>query len=215
MGDAVYEYNLSSNAFTEAVGNDGLVEGSLIVSISNDIFTSAGATLTSPTDFTIDNLPVGLIPSMTVAADGITATLDLSGKANDNEQDDDLIDLQFTFADGAFVNSNAVDVINATGPASSDLGIDFFDNPILSYSSAIDISTANFTGGTFSVAGQEPLPRGLAINNDGSRFYVAASSTGRILEYFLNPAFDLSSAILNGSLSVTDHETAPSGVTLR
>jgi len=56
----VTEYDLSSNAFEESTANDGSVEGSLIVSINGDMFAS---TLTSPTHFTVNNLPAGLASS--------------------------------------------------------------------------------------------------------------------------------------------------------
>ena len=122
--DNVYEYNLSSNAFTEASANDGSVEGSLIVSISGDTFTNAGGTLNSPTHFTISNLPAGLTPSMSVSSNGMTATLTLSGNASGNDDANDITDLQFTFTNAAFNGGNATGVNNAVN-ASSNLGIDF------------------------------------------------------------------------------------------
>ena len=39
-GDNVYEYDLSSTAFTEAPAIDGSVDGSLIVSLRNDTFVN-------------------------------------------------------------------------------------------------------------------------------------------------------------------------------
>jgi len=123
----IYEYNLSSNAFTEAPVNDGSVEGSLIVSLRNDTFANAGGTLTSPTHFTINNLPAGLTPSITVSGDGLTATLILTGNATTHEDANDVSDLQFTFTDAAFTTSTAAVVNNAIG-ASTNLGVDFDDN---------------------------------------------------------------------------------------
>jgi len=124
IGNEINVYDLSSNAFNEVPINDGSVEGSLIVSIINDTFT--GGTLTSPTHFTINNLPAGLVPTMAVSTDGLTATLTLAGNATANENVNDVNDLQFTFTNAAFTNSTASIVNNAIA-ASSNLGIDFND----------------------------------------------------------------------------------------
>ena len=120
----VNEFNLSSNAFTETPANDGSVQGSIIVSISNETFTSAGGTLSSPDRFTINKLPSGLTPSISVGSDGLTATLTLTGNASNHDDADDVTDLQFTFTDAAFDGGNAAAVNNAIN-ASSNLGIDF------------------------------------------------------------------------------------------
>jgi len=131
-GAAVYEYDLSSNAFIEKA-NDGSVEGSLIVSITGDRFTNAGGALTSPTHFTLGSLPSGLVPSMSVGSDSLTATLTLSGNATSHADANDVSDLQFTFTDAAFTDGSASAISNAVG-ASSNLGIDFSDTIITNVS---------------------------------------------------------------------------------
>ena len=65
---------------------------------------------------------------MSVGIDGLTASLVLSGNAAANQNADDVGDLQFTFTNLAFVNSTAADVFNATGPANSNLAVDFVDS---------------------------------------------------------------------------------------
>jgi len=55
------------------------------------------------------------------------ATLSLSGNATDHQNSDDVGDITFEFADSAFTGGDAATVINATGPASSNLGVDFLD----------------------------------------------------------------------------------------
>ncbi len=125
----VNQYSLSDNSvFLESVQNNGSVEGGLELILEGDIFTNIGSTLTSPAHFTIDNLPTGLIPTITVGPSGRTALLTLSGMASTNTNAEDVESLQFTFADGAFVASTAADVTNAIA-ASSGFGIDF-DLPI-------------------------------------------------------------------------------------
>jgi len=213
-GDNVYEYNLSSNAFTEAPANDGSVEGSLIVSLSNDTFTNAGGSLTSPTHFIINNLPAGLTPTMAVGTDGLTATLTLAGNANNHQNVNDINDLQFTFTNAAFTSVNVSIINNAIG-ASSTLGIDFEANPSLpslTYSTSPDISTATFSGTTFSVAAQETSPTGLAFNNDGTKMYVFGTGTRAVNEYALSTAFDVSSAGFTTSFSVAAQDISPQGL---
>ena len=57
------------------------------------------------------------------------AELILSGNASEHQNTNDLSDITFDFSNDAFVNTEATYVLNATGPASSGLGIDFHDNP--------------------------------------------------------------------------------------
>ncbi|MFT5260426.1 MAG: hypothetical protein ACI810_002177 [Gammaproteobacteria bacterium] len=53
------------------------------------------------------------------------ATLTLTGNANNHADANDVSDITFDFDDSAFMNGNAANVINGTGPASSALGVDF------------------------------------------------------------------------------------------
>ena len=127
-----------------------------------------------------------------------------------NEDADDVSDLQFGFTDAAFTNSDAAEVTNATGPASSSLGIDFEDNPIfLTYSTSIDISTAVFST-TFLVSFQETDTQGLAFNTDGTKMYIVGRSGHAVYEYALSTPFDLNSASFSGnSFSVTEPTFEP------
>jgi hypothetical protein len=56
------------------------------------------------------------------------AQLVLSGNATAHQAINDISDITFEFNNNAFVNIEADDVLYATGPASSGLGIDFDDN---------------------------------------------------------------------------------------
>ncbi|MEQ8580849.1 LamG-like jellyroll fold domain-containing protein, partial [Marinoscillum sp.] len=57
------------------------------------------------------------------------ASLTLTGNAGAHQATHNVSDLTFEFTDAAFTNSLAVNVLNATGPASSGLGVDFENNP--------------------------------------------------------------------------------------
>ena len=58
----------------------------------------------------------------------------LNGNASSHVNADDVANITFTFADSAFVTNPASAVQNATGPASSNLGIDFNDPASITYS---------------------------------------------------------------------------------
>ena len=47
-----------------------------------------------------------------------------------------------------------------------------FTQASLNYATSIDITTASFSGATFSVATQDDGPTGLAFNDDGTKMYV-------------------------------------------
>ena len=60
-------------------------------------------------------------------------------------------------------------------------------------STAWDVSTASYENKSFSVQTQEATPQGLAINADGTSFYVCGQSK-QIYQYDLTSAYDLSTA---------------------
>lgn len=73
-----------------------------------------------------------------------------------------------------------------------------------SLSSAFDTTTATFES-LFKVNTQDTTPRGLAISNDGSRFFIAGSANDRIYDYSINNLGDYEedSNTNNGSINST------------
>lgn len=61
-----------------------------------------------------------------------------------------------------------------------------------------DISSASYTGNSFSVSGQMSQLTGLGLNSDGTKLYVSASDF-KIFEYTLSIPWDISSASYLGS----------------
>ncbi len=194
LDNFVFQYDLSPAAFSETESNDGSVEGALFICLSGDTFINAGSNLSSLTDYTVENLPNGFSPSITVSDDGKLGTLIITGNASDHEDVNDITDLQFTFTDDAFTNSVASDIENATGPANSDLGIDFDDVliPELSYSLTPDISTAEFR--TFKDLPAEQRESGIAFSRDGLKMFTAGS--GGLYEHSLSSAFAVTTSSL-------------------
>ncbi|MEP4597725.1 MAG: Ig-like domain-containing protein, partial [Cyclobacteriaceae bacterium] len=120
----------TTGGFIETSANDGSVEGSLLISLSFDSFTNTNSTLEHEVDYTIDNLPAGLIPDLTVSENGDYAVLTLGGAATSAKEDaDDIASLIFTFENSAFEDGDAASVTAAVS-ASSGFGIDFSDNNV-------------------------------------------------------------------------------------
>ena len=93
------------------------------------------------------------------------------------------------------------------------------DDAIVEYSldTAWDVSTAKHAGEAeeFSVAAQESSPTGLAFNGDGTKMFVIGDADGRIVEYSLGTAWDVSTAIYEGAeeeFRVADQESSPTGL---
>jgi hypothetical protein len=75
-----------------------------------------------------------------------------------------------------------------------------------------DVSTASFTD-SFSVAGQETAPQGLAFNTDGTKMFVVGTAGDDVNEYTLSTGFDVSTASFVDSFSIASQETTPLGLT--
>ncbi|MEM9329248.1 MAG: cadherin domain-containing protein, partial [Bacteroidota bacterium] len=167
--------------------NDGSVQGSMNLTLSNAVFTNAGATLDPGTHFTISNLPAGFTPSISVSADGKSGMLSLNGSASTHETSDNVDNLVFDFDDAAFVDDVASN-ISAAVTGNSHLGIAFNLSPILpevnytltESASVIDIDATN----GLSDQADEGVTYGLAGGDDESTMTIDASS-GIIT--FINP----------------------------
>lgn len=95
--------------------NDGSIDVStpLIITLNGDTFADANADnlLDIDDEFTIANLPDGLIPVFTLSNGDTVATLTFTGKASSHLiSDEAAANLSFIFTDDAFTISNAADV---------------------------------------------------------------------------------------------------------
>jgi len=82
-----------------------------------------------------------------------------------------------------------------------------------SCSTAWDISTASYTGKSFSVATQDSAPSALFFKDDGTKFYMIGISTDAIYQYSCSTAWDVSTASYDSKLfSVATQETTPTGL---
>ncbi len=78
-------------------------------------------------------------------------------------------------------------------------------------SGAFDASTRTFVDG-FSVALEEATPNDMRFNNDGTQMFVIGSTGDNVYRYFLDSAFDISTAYFDGSFRVATEDLTPRGV---
>ena len=76
---------------------------------------------------------------------------------------------------------------------------------------AFDVSTATFVD-SFSVAGWETGPTGVAFSTDGAKMFVVGNIGSDVNEYTLSTGFDVSTATFVDSFSVAGQETMPRDV---
>lgn len=80
-------------------------------------------------------------------------------------------------------------------------------------STAWDVSTASYSSVSFSVATQEDATFDLTFKSDGTKFYIVGFiAGGRVHEYNLSTAWDLSTASHNQTLNIHAQETTPAGI---
>jgi hypothetical protein len=130
-GGKVFD-NVTSVIFQYDAANSAYVE-------SLEIIPGDGV-LDIPSEVIVGNIPEGLSPVVTLSNGDTVATLTLEGKATKHVND--VLDITFEFQDGAFTKTAlASNVTNATGPASSNKGIDFNDTVETEEVNIIDVTT--------------------------------------------------------------------------
>jgi sugar lactone lactonase YvrE len=78
---------------------------------------------------------------------------------------------------------------------------------------AWDVSTASYTGKSFSVSSQENGPNGVFFKSDGTKFYIVGSTNDTVYQYSLSTAWDISTASYDSkSFSIAGQEGSPTGL---
>ncbi len=166
--DFIFEYDLNNKAFEETSLNDGTLTGTLRVDIANDTFVNAGSQLTTPEHYTIDNLPGGLTPQLSVETDGTLAILEFLGSAIANDTANNVDTLQFAFTDAAFTNSTSSEIRNAT--LDVPLGIGYLRNP------DIDLAITELNA-TSPVEINLPVTISYQFTNQGTESVIASTTS--------------------------------------
>jgi len=89
------------------------------------------------------------------------------------------------------------------------------NNTVFQYTltTGFDVSTASYDGVAFSVSGQEPSPRGMAFNTDGTKMFIVGATNDEVFQYTLTTGFDISTATYDEvAFSVTDEDAVPSAL---
>jgi len=126
----------------------------------------------------------------------------------------------FDVSTASFVNSFSVggQEIFPEGVAFSSDGAKMFvignsgdDVDEYTLTTPFDVSTASFVN-SFSVAGQENNPRGLAFSSDGTKMFVVGNDGDDVDEYTLTTPFTLFHATFVDSFSVATEATSATGI---
>jgi DNA-binding beta-propeller fold protein YncE len=189
-GDAVYEYNLS-------IGFD----------ISTSIYSQSFSVSAQ------NGLPVGL-------AFNSVGTKMFITDYNSSELEEYSLSTGFdlstashvrTLSVGAQENSPTGVAFNTDGTKMFVVGISGDDVNEYTLSTGFNISTASFVD-SFSVAAQETVPFALAFNSDGTKMFIAGTSSNSVHEYTLSTGFDVSTASFVDSFSVASQDALPRGL---
>ena len=79
-----------------------------------------------------------------------------------------------------------------------------------------DLGNASYDSVSFGVAGQDTVPLGLAISEDGSKFYVSGNTNDSVFQYNLSSPWDITTASYSGnSLSVAAQDGTPFGMSFK
>jgi sugar lactone lactonase YvrE len=85
-----------------------------------------------------------------------------------------------------------------------------------SLSTAWDVSTASYTSSSSSIASQETVPRGLAINSDGTKVFIVGIVSDTVYQYSMSTAYDISTLSYDSvSFSVSSQDSLPGGLTFK
>ncbi len=133
-GGAIAQYHLTPNpVYSETSDNDGEVASSspLVIQLSGDTFDDTGDDdlLDLPAQLTINNIPAGLIPVLSLSDNDTRVTVTFTGNATNHQSGDDVADITFSFDDTAFSSATAASVANSgnSSAQSSNSAIDFFN----------------------------------------------------------------------------------------
>ena len=78
---------------------------------------------------------------------------------------------------------------------------------------AWDVTTAFYTGNSFSVNTQESNPNGLFFKSDGTKFYIVGQTNNTVFQYSCGVAWDISTAFYDRkAFSISAQETSPRGL---
>ncbi|WP_420386032.1 T9SS type A sorting domain-containing protein [Roseivirga sp.] len=218
VGSLTYSGNLN---YQENAANDGSLDNSnpLIIDLVGDTFQDSDTddVLDVGSEVTINNIPAGLTPVMTLSNGDTRVTLTLTGSATNHLTSDDVENITFVFDNTAFSSGDASQVDNSgsSGAYAPNVGIDYLYTEVLYIGpNSFDVGDGISTS-TFSVGSQEVTPTGMQFSSDGLKMFVIGSDGDAIVEYALTSAFDITTASYAGAdqeLNVAANESNPQAI---
>lgn len=118
-----------ANSFAEAPANNGSVTGAVTATANGWKFASAGP-LTQGVHYTVNNLPAGLTPVISVDAARTIATVSLSGNAASHAPTNSVNNLTVTFDTAAFETVTSFGYGAGDGALTADMITDYSNNNI-------------------------------------------------------------------------------------
>ena len=209
QSDTLSEFSIDPGNYPEDMANDGsidnntplviVLDGETFQDIDNDNLLDIG------TEVIIQNVPLGLMPVMTLSNGDSQATLTFTGNALSHDDINSIDDITFTFSDDAFTGGDASIVTNSgNGIAfSSQVGIQFLASPSLQYilPNAFEVSRAKYLGTAeaLSIASETDAANGIVFNPTGTQLFVVEETNKSVLTYTLSTPYDVSTASYAGT----------------
>lgn len=160
----------SATTFTEVAVNDGSTSTSITLTLSGDTYV---ADVVSAGRITASNVPTGLTANF-VRDSNTQITATLTGNAAAHANANDVANLTFTFADGAFTNITSAATV--TNYARNNLVVDFADQPTIAYSA---------TTFTESAANDGSISASVTLTLNGDTYVADVVSANRVTASFV------------------------------
>ncbi len=75
-----------------------------------------------------------------------------------------------------------------------------------------DMSKASYSNTSFGVGSEDSIPRGIALNSDGTKMFIIGENGDNVHEYSMSIGFDLSTATYSGTSFNISQDVEPTGI---
>ena len=88
------------------------------------------------------------------------------------------------------------------------------NNSVYEYTltTAWDLSTASYSGNSFSVGTQDGTPNGIQVKPDGTSFFIMGDGSNSAWQYNMSTPYDITTAVVDGSVSVAAQDLSAYGI---
>jgi sugar lactone lactonase YvrE len=215
VSSTINQFDINQTIYAETLSNNGSVDNSnpLIINLVGDSFSTSSAALPVG-QYSVGNVPSGLIPVLNIDSSGTQAVLSLTGNAINHQDINDINDLSFSFTDAAFIGGDAANIVNSgiNSAYSTNTAVDFLDEYRLDYilTPELDLTSAVYSGTAIDSVLASGIPYDMIFNNDGTVLYLLGPSLRNISQYNLMRAYDISTALYVGEvLNIFDQDYQP------